>query len=378
MASQAIQDLLEEAVAKGAAPGLTAAIAHPDGSDSVYAAGVRGVTDPTPMAPDDVFWIASCTKAITSAAALQLVERGVLDLDAPVGERLPGLAAPQVLEGFGDDGAPRVRPARRPLTLRNLLTHTSGLAYDFFHADLGRYYAAVGGSLMESAPTAPVLAFDPGDGWQYGVGIDAAGWLIEQATGQGLDGYVAEHITGPLGMADTAFEASPAQVARAVGMHTRGPDGTFAPGQAFPSSPLYYGGGGLRSTAPDYLKFLRAVLADDGGGVLGPKTLAWLRDADDPRPAGRLTTAVPPLSHDFEPMPGVAKTHTLGFLRNQADLPGLRRAGSLAWAGLANCYYWADPATGVAGVLFAQFLPFADPRMLQTFEAFERAVYGAE
>lgn len=375
MASQTSQDILNEAVAKGVAPGLTAAVAHGDGRDSVYAAGVRGVADPTPMCGDDVFWIASCTKAITSAAALQVVERGVLDLDKPVAERLPGLAAPQVLEGFNDDGSPRVRPARTPITLRRLLTHTSGLAYDFFHADLGRYYAHMGGSLMEQAPTAPVLAFDPGDGWQYGIGIDAVGWLVEQATGQGLDAYVAQNITGPLGMADTSFTPSAQQEARFVGMHARGPEG-FIASPAFPSSQIYYGGGGLRSTAPDYLKFLRAVISPDGARVLGPQTLAWLREADSDRPAGELRTAAPPLSHDFRPLPGTPTTHTLGFLRNEADVPGGRRAGSLAWAGLANCYYWADPASGVAGILCAQFLPFADPAMLATFEAFERAAYA--
>ncbi|WGU40602.1 MULTISPECIES: serine hydrolase [unclassified Phenylobacterium] len=376
MGSQTIQALLDEAVANGAAPGLTAAIAHPDGTDSFHAAGVRGAADPSAMRPDDTFWIASCTKAITSAAALQLVERGVLDLDAPVGERLPNLASPQVLEGFDADGAPRLRPASTPLTLRRLLTHTSGLAYDFFHADLARYYASAGASLMESAPSAPVLAFDPGDGWQYGIGIDAVGWLVEQAAGQGLDAYVAEHVTGPLGMTDTAFVATPELEARAAGMHHRTPDGAFVPAPHLPASPVYYGGGGLRSTAPDYLKFLRAVIAEDGGGVLGPRTLRWLRDADSAMPAGDLDTAMAPISHDFRPLPGTPKTWTLGFLRNEADVPGMRRAGSLAWGGLANCYYWADPASGVAGVLCGQFLPFGDPGMLAAFEALERAVYA--
>ncbi|MBL8552921.1 MAG: beta-lactamase family protein [Phenylobacterium sp.] len=376
MRSQDVQAVLDRAVADGVAPGLTAAVLHADGRESLYAAGARGIADPTPMSADDVFWIASCTKAITSAAALQLVERGVLDLDAPVGARLPGLAQPQVLEGFDADGTPRLRPARRPITLRTLLTHTSGLAYDFFSADLTRYYAHTGGNLMTSAPTAPVLAFDPGDGWQYGISTDAAGWLIEQATGQTLDAYVAEHITGPLGMVDTAFVAPPELEARAVGMHARGPDGAMGPAPAFPASPLYYGGGGLRSTAPDYLKFLRAVIAADGAGVLGARARAWLHTADSPMAAGALKTAAPPLSCDFDPMPGSPKTWTLGFLRNEADIEGARRAGSLAWGGLANCYYWADPASGVAGVLFAQFLPFGDPAMLGAFEAFERAVYA--
>lgn len=374
--SQTIQALLDAAVAQGAAPGFTAAVAYADGRESVYAAGVRGVADPTPLRPDDVFWIASCTKAVTSAAALQLVERGLLDLDAPAGARVPGLAAPQVLEGFDAGGAPRLRPARSPITLRTLLTHTSGLAYDFFSADLTRYYAHVGGSLMEHAPTAPVLAFDPGDGWQYGVSTDAVGWLVESATGQTLDAYVEQNVTGPLGMADTRFHPGPDLQARAAGLHARGPDG-FIPMPAFPTSPVYLGGGGLNATAPDYLKFLRAVISADGAGVLGPKTRAWLRDAASDRPAGDLATANPAFSHDFRPMPGVAKTHTLGFLRNEADLQGMRRAGSLAWAGLANCYYWADPASGVAGVLFAQVLPFGDPAILSVFEAFERAVYAA-
>lgn len=377
MGSHAIQAILDDAVASGVAPGLTAAVAHDDGSDSRYAAGVRGVADPTPMAADTVFWIASCTKAITSAAALQLVERGVLDLDAPVGERLPILASLKVLEGFDAAGAPKVRPARRPITLRSLLTHTSGLAYDFFSDDLTRYHAAVGGSLFASlAAGGPVLTFEPDAGWQYGIGIDAAGWLVEAASGQSLPDYVDAHITGPLGMADTGFDPD-ARAGRLAGMHRRDEAGGFVVADRFPSNPILHGGGGLFSTAPDYLKFLRAVLANDGGGVLGPQALAHLRAAQAvPGAPGELISAAPPLSHDFRPMPGVAKTHTLGFVRNEGDVPGLRRAGSLAWGGLANCYYWADPASGMAGMLCAQFLPFADPAMLAAFEAFERAVYA--
>ncbi|WP_293681830.1 serine hydrolase [uncultured Phenylobacterium sp.] len=378
MTSQPIQDLLDRAVAAGAAPGLTASVAGPDGRDAHYAAGVRGIADPRPMTPDSVFWIASCTKAITSAAALQLVERGLLDLDEPVGGRLPMLATPQVLEELDADGAARLRPARRPVTLRALLTHTSGLAYDFLHAGLARHYAATGDSLAGSLTTAPLLVFDPGDDWQYGVGIDVAGWLVAAASGQSLPDYFAQHIFGPLGMADTGFTPGAALSDRMVGMHSRGPDGTFEAASAFPSAPEMYGGGGLYSTAPDYLKFLRAVLADDGAGVLGPQALALLRQGDSRvGAAGHLITAAPPLSHDFRPMPDTPRSHTLGFLRNEADIPGRRRAGSLAWGGLANCYYWADPASGVAAMLCAQFLPFADPRMLEVFDAFERAVYAA-
>lgn len=376
MGSQIIQALLDRAVDEGAATGLTAAVARADGSDEYFAAGVRGVADPTPMDPDTVFWIASCTKAITSAAALQLVDRGLLSLDEPVGARLPALAAPQVLEGFDATGAPRLRPAKRPVTLRHLLTHTSGLAYDFFHADLGRYYTATGGSLA-SVAGAPVLVFEPGEGWQYGTGIDAAAWLIEAAVGRDFGEHLDEAVLKPLGMGDTTFDLTPALEGRAAGMHTRAPDGTLAAAGRFRAAPEFRGGGGLFSTARDYLKFLRAV-AGDGAGVFSPAVLAMLRDDQGPGcNVGRLVTAAPPLSHDFDVLPGIEKRWTLAFLRNEADAPGARRAGSLAWGGLANCYYWADPKSGVAGLVFAQHLPFGDPKVLGVFEAVERAVYAS-
>lgn len=374
MLGDRIQGLLDRAVADGVAPGLTAAVACADGSDLHFAAGVRGVADRTPMDEHALFWIASCTKAITALAALQAVERGLLDLDEPMGARLPMLAEPQVLDGFDVDGTARMRPARTPITLRHLLTHTSGMAYDFCNADLTRHFSATGGALL----TAPgLLVFEPGERWQYGIGIDAAGWAIEAATGVSLGAWVAEHVTGPLGMADTTFEPDAAQTARRAGIHARLPDGALAPMDAFPTPPQLHGGGGLVSTAPDYLKFLRAILSD-GRGLVGPRSLALLREAQARAPAvGDLVSSNPGFSHDFRPMPGIEKTWTLGFLRNEADVPRGRRAGSLAWGGIANCYYWADPASGVAGVLFAQFLPFADPRMLDVFEAFEQAVYAA-
>jgi CubicO group peptidase (beta-lactamase class C family) len=377
MDAEQISALLEAAVGEGVAPGLVAGVSRPGAAEVLAAAGTRGVADPTPMAVDDVFWIASCTKAIASAAALQLVEQGRLDLDAPVGERLAQLAAPRVLDGVDEAGRPRLRAARRPITLRHLLTHTSGLAYDFFCADLAAHYAASGGSLAADL-AAPVLVFEPGEAWQYGIGVDAAAWLVEAVADRPFADYAAENIFAPLGMASSSFDPQGPLASRLVAMHRRGESGALEPADRFPSAPQLHGGGGLYSTAGDYLKFLRAVLAPDGAGVFGPRTLAWLREPQDhPGAAGDLATAMPPLSLDFRPMPGVPKRWTLGFLRNEADVPGGRRAGSLAWGGLANCYYWADPQSGVAGLLFGQFLPFADPRMLDVFGALERGVYAA-
>jgi CubicO group peptidase (beta-lactamase class C family) len=376
MAVSEIDRILQAAVAEGAAPGFTAAVASPEGT-RLFAAGVRGAADATPMDERTIFWIASCTKAIVSAAALELVDQGKLDLDEPVGRLLPELAAPQVLTGFDAEGVPQLRPATQPITLRRLLTHTSGLAYDFFHPDLARYLRDRGLTLFTAGSGGVPLVFEPGEAWQYGIGIDVVGLLIEAARGRTLGEHLAETLFQPLGMADTIFDPTPEQDARRAGLHARLPDGGLAPIDPIPPSPAdFRGGGGLYATAADYLKFLRAVLAG-GAGVLSLATIRRLCGNETGElAAGTLVTCMPHLSNDFRPFPEAGPRWTLGFLQNQQALPGGRSAGAVAWGGLANCYYWADPSSGVAGVLFAQVLPFADDRILGVFEALERAVYA--
>ncbi len=372
-----IQAVLDAAVAAGHAPGFVAAAQTASGALVSASAGIRGVGDPALMTAETVFWIASCTKAITSVAALQLVERGLLDLDEPLGARLPALASPRVLTGFDTAGAPITRSAMNAITLRHLLTHTSGLAYDFCSVDLDRHLQAIGGGLMGvETPDIPLL-FEPGSGWQYGIGIDWVGKLVEAVSGLSLEAYFDQHILGPLGMTETTFFPGTAQADRRARMHARLPDGSLvATDFAMPATPYFMmGGGGLYSTAGDYLTFLRAIL---GGGapLLRPEMVTRMNaNQIGDLPAGALKSAQAQLSHDFEPMPGVEKRWGLAFLINQTVGPAGRSAGSLAWAGLSNCYYWADPATGAAGVLFAQVMPFADPAILATFDAFERAVY---
>jgi CubicO group peptidase (beta-lactamase class C family) len=373
-----LKAILDEAVAAGRAPGLAAAVITPDGQRHSAQSGVRRAGEPEAVTADTLFWIASCTKAITSVAALQLVERGLIDLDAPVGDRLPVLAAPRVLTGFDADGAPVTRPAQAPITLRRLLTHTSGLAYDFNCADLTRYLTATGKTLMgEDNPELPLM-FEPGEAWLYGIGIDWAGRLVETASGQTLDAFVAEHVLGPLGMTDTTYFPGPEQRARTAAVHARGPDGAFvATPFAMPATRHFgMGGGGLYSTPKDYLRFLAMIVAG-GAPLLRPETFALMMsnqvgDLD----AGVLKSANPMLSNDFEPLGGHPRRHGLAGLINPEPVPGARSAGSLAWAGLANAYYWADPQAGAAGVVMAQLLPFADPGVLSTFEAVEKAVYA--
>ena len=332
---------------------------------------------------DAVFWIASMTKAITAVAAMQLVEAGKIGLADPLGPILPLLDKVQVLEGFGADETPILRAPKRPVTLAHLLTHTSGYAYNMWNADVGRYAAKLGlpdmGSGLNAALELPLM-FEPGERWEYGIGIDVAGKVVEAISGQTLDAYLAEHIFAPLGMADTAFLPTPAMRGRMTKMHMRTPNGGIAPIDfALPESPEFWpGGGGLFSTASDYLAFLNALL-NGGVGVNGRILNADTVDRMaahriDPVPVRRLTSVIPFLTHDLD-IDCDGADWALSFQVNPKTGHHGRSAGSLAWAGLANTYYWADPVRRITGVLMTQLLPFADPQVLSLFQAFERAVY---
>ncbi len=376
-ASGRISAALAEAVA-GGLPGIAAAARLPDGTVVEAAAGVRGLDNPAPMTPDTVFWIASFTKAVTTAAVLQLVEAGRVELDAPASRWLPGLAAPKVLTGFDAAGAPQLAEAKTPITIRHLLAHTSGLGYEFCNDRLARYVEIMGPYTRGEGPDAPLL-FEPGSGWAYGIGIDWAGKLIEAVTGERLDHHLQGALFAPLGMRETSFFPTDEQRSRLVTVHGRGADNQLAPiAFGMPTEPHFgMGGGGLYSTARDYLRFLEAILAG-GAPILKPESLALMTGTEWEGPeVGVLPGVNPALCAGFDPLPGEVKRWGLGFLINPKRGPNGRAAGSLAWAGLANCYYWADPATGAAGVFLAQLLPFGDPAALEAFGAFERAVYSA-
>jgi CubicO group peptidase (beta-lactamase class C family) len=389
-AAAAIDAVLREAVDAGAVPGVVALAADRDGAIYEGAFGRRALDgDAAPMTPDTVFWIASMTKAITSVAAMRLVEQGRLSLDAPLGALLPGLAAPRVLEGFdAASGAPRLRPARRPITLRHLLTHTSGFSYNTWNADLARYMEATGLPAPRSGLLASLdapLVFDPGERWEYGISTDWVGRAVEAACGGGrLEVLLQDLVLRPLGMRDSGFVPGPDQRARRAAVHRRGADGSLSPATDFrlPEAPEFFGGGGgLLSTGPDYIRFLRMLLnggALEGARLLRPETVAEMgRNQIGALEFRPLRTAMPAMSNGFDPFPGMPRKWGLGFLINGEDLPGRRAAGSLAWAGLGNTWFWVDPRGGVAGVLLTQILPFADPTVLDLLGRFEAAVYAA-
>jgi methyl acetate hydrolase len=372
--------VLRGAVERGDVPGVAAMAT--DGERTLYegAFGVRELGGSAAMSLDSICWIASLTKAVTSVAAMQMVEQGRLGLDQPLGPIVPKLANLQVLEGFGTDGQPILRPARREVTLHDLLTHTSGFVYEMWNGSLGRYVQVTGKPGAASGLNVGLempLAFDPGERWEYGIGVDWAGKVVEALSGQGLGAYFADHITGPLGMVDTQFGRPDSD--RVVTLHNRQPDGSLTVGRSGrPSKPeLEGGGGGLYSTTQDYLKFL-AMLLRGGDGVLRPETVAQMgRNQIGGLDVSRLLTVMPQASNDAEFFPGMRKGWGYGFVINSEPGHAGRAANSLAWAGLANCYYWIDPASRVAGVLMTQILPFADATVLNLFDAFEAAIYSA-
>lgn len=375
---------LARAIEDARIDGAVAMVGNRDGVRWGGAAGVRDAASGEPMTLDTVFQIASMTKAVVTVAALQQVERGALSLDGPIAEVVPDVAAFEVLDGFGDNGAPRLRPPARPITLRHLLAHTSGLGYDFFDEPLQRARAASPPVPGSRAWLGGPLLFDPGTGWAYGTGIDFAGFAVEAVTSLRLDAYIAQEITGPLGMADTGFDPAAPRAGPPAVLTARQEDGSLTP---FPmvigggvSGEYISGGGGLLGTAADYMRFQRMILNQgtlDGAHILSPETVAEMgRNQIGGLRAGAIPTANPALSHAVDVFPGMDSKWGLGFIINPERGPHGRAAGSLAWAGLANCYYWIDPASDVAGVLLMQSLPFADPGALSVYAAFERAVYG--
>lgn len=381
-----VEAVLRAATGRGDVPGVVATAARRGGTIYEGAFGRRALPEGAAMTADTVFWIASMTKAITSTAAMQLVERERLALDRPIADILPELANPRVLEGFDTAGAPRLRPARRPITLRHLLTHTSGFVYDIWNPEIGRYmeHSGVPGIIScRNGALALPLVFDPGEDWDYGIGIDWAGKAVERVSGQTLGDYFAEHIFAPIGMTDTGFRLTQDRRARMAGMHARGEDGRLAPIDfEIPQEPEFQmGGGGLYGTATDYLAFARVFLNEgraDGHSVLKPETVRLMAaNAIGDLNVRLLRTAAPASSRDAEFFPGMVKKWGLGFMISTEPVPGGRAAMSLAWAGLGNTYFWIDPRNGVAGVILMQLLPFADPQALALFDGFEKAIYAA-
>lgn len=386
MSTTELNQHLLQAIADGAVPGIVALAADANGVLYSGAFGKAGPGDTPPMQIDTVFRIASMTKAITSAAAMQLVEQGRLRLDQAMKEIAPEIGEAKVLLGFNADGTPQLRAPKRDVTLRHLLTHTSGYSYDLFNADVGRYMAHAGlpsiATCQFGALKAP-LVFDPGEAWQYGIGIDWAGRIVEIVSGLKLEDYLQQHLCGPLKMTDTSFVLRPDMQTRLVAAAARTPDGAINRLDfEFPSdADFHMGGGGLYSTGPDYLRFTRMIL--NGGNLDGARVL----QAETVKLMGQNAIGaieVPPFVSDNPAMalsvdlfPGQVAKWGLSFVINTEDIPGCRAANSLAWAGVHNTFYWIDPTRQLTAVLMMQLLPANDPQVLKTLIGYEVDLYAS-
>lgn len=368
-------------------PGVTAVVTDRDGNLFEGAAGERTLGSGSAMTTDTVCAIFSTTKAITGTVCLQLVEQGALDLDAPARKYAPALGEVSVLDGFDPEGSPVLRPPKREITTRMLLLHTAGFGYDFFNENYNRLATEHGQpsiiNASQQALRTPLL-FDPGEQWEYGSNVDWAGQVVEGITGQRLGEVMAERVFAPLDMTDTAFSMTPAMRERSAGMHARSADGSLSvmEGWELPQDPeVHMGGHGLYSTALDYAKFLRMWL-NDGAGPAGQVLAADTVRMAEQNHLGELKVkglpgVIPVLSNDAEFFPGMSKSWALTFMINDEDAPTGRPAGSLAWAGLANLYYWIDRRNGISGFWATQIFPFADPTSVGGYLEFETATYAA-
>jgi len=376
---QTIDEILDKHIASGDIPCAVAGVANADGTLYMGAAGLRSLDDTQVMTTDTIFAIASMTKAITTVATLQLAEQGLIDLDTPITTYFPDLGQLKVLNGFDDQGKPRLSSPESIPTTRQLLTHTSGYVYEIWNAnglqsvaneELDSLFTEGGNGMM--AP----LGFSPAQRWEYGIGVDWAGVIVETLSGKSLDVYFQDHIFSPLGMQDSFYKVPKEKAARRAAIHSRQESGLIViPHLGEPVS----GGGGLSSTIADYLRFMRAILNQgtlDGATILQPDTVDMMFENHigdlDVTPG---TTQIPGLSNDFDMGFGSPAKWGLGFLIHQAQTESGRPKGSASWAGLFNSYFWIDRENDLCAVIGTQVLPFYDTHAIAMLKDFEAAVY---
>lgn len=379
-----IDKVLTDAVAAGAVPHVAAIAADADGVFYEGAAGPRAAGEPDQVSTSTHFRIMSMTKIVATAAALQQMERGELDFGAPVEEFLPEFADLEVLEGFDGD-TPKLRKPASRATVKQLVTHTAGLSYWFWNADIMKYEQVTG--LPNVVPgdmaafKAPLVA-DPGTRFEYGINTDWLGRVVEAVAGTTLDVVIKENITGPLGMGDTMFDLVDDRKGNKTPVHVKGEDGTWgSAGDVLPDDPQWWAAGhGLHSTPRDYIRFERALLRGgelDGTRILRQDTVdAAFSDQLDGAPfPTEIATVDPPITDTLRLGPGW--TWGYGLLLNTQDVPGRRKAWTGAWAGLFNTHFFIDRTSGICASIYTNSLPFITPEAWKLYEDFESALYAA-
>ena len=370
---QALDEVLRSAITAGDLSGVVMLVTT---KDSIVYQRAFGVLDPVAgrlLAPHAVFNIASMTKPITSVAAMMLVDEGKLGLDDPASRYLPELKGREVLVGIDSaKGTVATRPASRELTIRDLLRHTSGIAYSFSNNEL----RAVEQSTKISDRGAP-LVHDPGARWTYGMGTAQVGWIVENVSGMSLEEFFTRRIFEPLGMQETGFSMPATRASRLMTLSRRRGGQLIARPRPDSISTAGRGDGDLISTAGDYARFMQMVLGD--GARRGTRLVSTASMAELTRDQlGSLTVveqpaAIPGLSAAF-PLGAGRDGFSLGFQVAVNGQDG-RPNGTLSWAGLYNTHFWIDTKTGIGVLFLTQVLPFYDPQVMTVLRAVERALY---
>lgn len=379
-ASADLSHVLNEAVERNETPGVVGLVVDRNGVLYAGAAGKLDLSRNDPLPVNAIFNIASMTKPVTSVDVMMLIEQGKLSLDDPVAKFLPGFDHLKIITKVNDDGTVETRPAKTVMTVRHLLTHTSGIGYGFASPTLARLNPNNDKSEWELG-----LLHEPGEKWSYGASTRVLGLIVEKITGESLEAYDQEHIFRPLGMVDTSYAVPRDKQARLIKSYSH-VEGMFKPNQAFPTEaptepkPPFMGDGGLYSTAHDYGQFMRMLL---NGGHLGN---ARILSEKSVHLMGENHIGAVFVSQQQIGMPALSKPFPLGAGHDKfglgfqlaADGPDAheyRRAGSMSWAGLFNTEFWVDPKTGIGGVLLMQYLPFYDESAIRTLREFEGTVY---
>ncbi len=368
-----VSDWMRRQVDAGVLPGLTVAVSRRGEIAYVERTGSMDLEAGKALVADTIFRIYSMTKPIVSAAALMLYEEGCFQLDDPLSKFLPAFAEPEVLQ-LDDNGAVRLVAAARPITVRDLLSHTSGLVYGAREAGpIGEFYQGAGvdfsrsnagislAQMVDRVAELPLVCH-PGSAWNYGISTDVVGRLVEVLSGKELDVFLAERIFAPLGMIDTGFHVLPEKHARLAACYTRPDAGglelTDPPeGSRFAApADLFSGGGGLVSTMADYAAFCRMMLANGqarGERLLGRKTVEYMTRNHLPGDMAAMG----------QPRFGETSFEGIGFGLGVAVMLDPARAqvigspGEYQWGGVAGTAFWIDPAEEMFVILMTQVMP---------------------